>query len=98
MDDAALVLFSGGQDSTVCLAWALGRYARVETIGFHYGQRHAVEMQCRTRVLHHQPDRVVFVHRPGGRIDHRQRRSGRLRYRRLPGDLAAGPDPGAGLS
>ena len=48
MDDAALVLFSGGQDSTVCLAWALGRYARVETIGFHYGQRHAVEMQCRS--------------------------------------------------
>ena len=56
MDDAALVLFSGGQDSTVCLAWALGRYARVETIGFHYGQRHAVEMQCRTRVLHHLRD------------------------------------------
>ena len=53
MDDAALVLFSGGQDSTVCLAWALGRYARVETIGFHYGQRHAVEMQCRTKLLHH---------------------------------------------
>ena len=52
MDDAALVLFSGGQDSTVCVAWALGRYARVETIGFHYGQRHAVEMQCRTEVLH----------------------------------------------
>src|SRR5437763_5460962 len=52
MDDAALVLFSGAQDSTVCLAWALGRYARAETIGFHYGQRHAVEMQCRTEVLH----------------------------------------------
>ena len=51
MNDAALVLYSGGQDSTVCLAWALGRYARVETIGFHYGQRHAVEMQCRTTVL-----------------------------------------------
>src|SRR5947207_2535681 len=51
--DTALVLFSGGQDSTVCLAWALERYARVETIGFDYGQRHAVEMQCRTRVLHH---------------------------------------------
>jgi len=41
---AALVLFSGGQDSTVCLAWALDRYARVETIGFAYGQRHAVEL------------------------------------------------------
>jgi 7-cyano-7-deazaguanine synthase len=52
MDDAALVLFSGGQDSTVCLAWALGRYARVETIGFDYGQRHAVELRCRTTVLH----------------------------------------------
>ena len=53
MQDAALLLFSGGQDSTVCLAWALARYARVETIGFHYGQRHAVEMHCRTAVLHH---------------------------------------------
>lgn len=46
----ALVLFSGGQDSTVCLAWALSRFARVETIGFDYGQRHAVEMDCRPRV------------------------------------------------
>jgi 7-cyano-7-deazaguanine synthase len=46
----ALVLFSGGQDSTVCLAWALDRYARVETVGFDYGQRHAVELQCRQRV------------------------------------------------
>ena len=43
----ALVLFSGGQDSTVCLAWALSRYARVETIGFDYGQRHRVERECR---------------------------------------------------
>jgi len=48
---AALVLFSGGQDSTVCLAWALQRYARVETIGFDYGQRHRVELECRPRVL-----------------------------------------------
>jgi 7-cyano-7-deazaguanine synthase len=46
----ALVLFSGGQDSTVCLAWALDRYARVETVGFDYGQRHGVELQCRRRV------------------------------------------------
>ncbi|MBE7940381.1 MULTISPECIES: 7-cyano-7-deazaguanine synthase QueC [Ramlibacter] len=51
MHDAALVLFSGGQDSTTCLAWALDRYARVETIGFDYGQRHAVELTCRTQVL-----------------------------------------------
>jgi len=43
----ALVLFSGGQDSTACLAWALARYAEVETIGFDYGQRHRVELDCR---------------------------------------------------
>jgi 7-cyano-7-deazaguanine synthase len=48
--EAALVLFSGGQDSTTCLAWALARFARVETIGFDYGQRHRVEMECRLRV------------------------------------------------
>ena len=42
--DTALVLFSGGQDSTVCLAWALERFARVETVGFDYGQRHVVEL------------------------------------------------------
>ncbi len=48
--DTALVLFSGGQDSTVCLAWALERFARVETIGFDYGQRHAVELSVRPRI------------------------------------------------
>jgi len=45
--DAALVLFSGGQDSTVCLAWALERFARVETVGFDYGQRHRAELAAR---------------------------------------------------
>jgi 7-cyano-7-deazaguanine synthase len=48
--DAALVLFSGGQDSSVCLAWALERYARVETVGFDYGQRHVIEMEARQSV------------------------------------------------
>lgn len=46
----ALVLFSGGQDSATCLAWALDRYEKVETVGFDYGQRHAVEMQARLAV------------------------------------------------
>ena len=46
----ALVLFSGGQDSTACLAWALDRYARVETLGFDYGQRHRIELDCRQTV------------------------------------------------
>ena len=47
----ALVLFSGGQDSTTCLAWALENFAHVETIGFDYGQRHHVELQARQTVL-----------------------------------------------
>jgi 7-cyano-7-deazaguanine synthase len=47
----ALVLFSGGQDSTTCLAQALSRFERVETIGFDYGQRHHVELQARLVVL-----------------------------------------------
>ncbi|HEY4030435.1 MAG TPA: 7-cyano-7-deazaguanine synthase QueC [Caulobacteraceae bacterium] len=58
-DEAALVLFSGGQDSTVCLAWALERYGWVETVGFDYGQRHGVEMAARetvrARVIEHFP-------------------------------------------
>lgn len=47
-NEAALVLFSGGQDSATCLAWALDRFGRVETLGFDYGQRHAVELECRS--------------------------------------------------
>jgi 7-cyano-7-deazaguanine synthase len=47
----ALVLFSGGQDSTTCLAWALDRFDRVETIGFDYGQRHRVELDIRPDIL-----------------------------------------------
>jgi 7-cyano-7-deazaguanine synthase len=49
--DKALVLFSGGQDSTTCLAWALDRFAGVETVGFTYGQRHAAEMEARPKLL-----------------------------------------------
>jgi 7-cyano-7-deazaguanine synthase len=48
--DCALVLFSGGQDSTVCLAWALERFACVETVGFDYGQRHRIELDMRPRI------------------------------------------------
>ena len=51
MNKRALVLFSGGQDSTTCLAWALARYDFVETVGFDYGQRHRVELDCRMRIL-----------------------------------------------
>lgn len=51
MHSSAFVLFSGGQDSATCLAWALARYKRVETIGFDYGQRHAVELNCRQSFL-----------------------------------------------
>jgi len=49
--EKGLVLFSGGQDSTTCLAWALARFGEVETIGFDYGQRHRVELDCRISVI-----------------------------------------------
>lgn len=47
----ALVLFSGGQDSTTCLMWALENFAEVYTIGFEYGQKHSIEMECRQNIL-----------------------------------------------
>jgi len=56
MQHHALVLFSGGQDSTTCLAWALTRYERVETIGFDYRQRHRPELDARKRILQLLPD------------------------------------------
>ena len=59
--NAALVLLSGGQDSATCLAWALDRYARVETVGFDYGQRHAVELEARRAV------RTALSERPAWR-------------------------------
>ena len=49
--ETVLVLFSGGQDSATCLAWALQRFARVEMLGFNYGQRHAIELACRDDLL-----------------------------------------------
>ena len=56
-EESALVLFSGGQDSTTCLAWTLDRFSTVETIGFDYGQRHAVELDCRGSVIQTLRDR-----------------------------------------
>ncbi len=62
----ALVLLSGGQDSATCLAWALARYEHVETVGFDYGQRHRVELDCRARLRQaldgHWPDRLGDDH------------------------------------
>mgnify|MGYP000070670805 FL=1 len=50
---SALVLFSGGQDSATCLAWAMERYARVETVGFDYGQRHHIEVDRAQDIAKH---------------------------------------------
>ena len=50
-NNSALLLFSGGQDSATCLAWAVENFTRVETVGFDYGQRHSVELECRMQVL-----------------------------------------------
>lgn len=61
---AALVLFSGGQDSATCLAWALDRFERVETIGFDYGQRHRAELDARKTVL----DRILAFPQWAGRL------------------------------
>ena len=65
MHTSALVLFSGGQDSTTCLAHALSRYERVETLAFDYGQRHKVELDARLNVLAaikaRQPDLPVLI-------------------------------------
>ena len=81
--DNALVLFSGGQDSTVCLAWALERFARVETVGFDYGQRHRIELDARPSIRERLAENFANVEfnlsdaemkeiaglaRPGGRI------------------------------
>ena len=51
MTETAMVLFSGGQDSATCLAWALDRFDHVETIAFDYGQTHAVELEVRTAFI-----------------------------------------------
>ena len=62
--DSALVLFYGGQDSTTCLAWALSRFSRVETVGVAYGQRHAIELVCRGPVR----DGLAAMKDWGGRL------------------------------
>lgn len=59
MNESALVLFSGGQDSATCLAWALAHYAHVETLGFDYGQRHKVELDVRTPLRTAMADRFL---------------------------------------
>ena len=85
----ALVLFSGGQDSTTCLAWALNRYQDVYTVGFDYGQRNAVELECRARIRERLPaiadwegslaaDRVVRLDFLPGLVDSALTSEGRI--------------------
>ena len=75
-EEGALVLFSGGQDSATCLAWALRRFARVETVGFAYGQRHRVELDCAERFRTRYAIPVErLVGRRGHRADGRARRA-----------------------
>jgi 7-cyano-7-deazaguanine synthase len=66
---SSLVLFSGGQDSTTCLAWALERFPIVETVGFDYGQRHRSEMDARPKILGELRDRFAKWHDKIG-LDH----------------------------
>ena len=75
-ESTALVMFSGGQDSATCLAWALERYAHVETVGFAYGQRHAVELACRAPLR----DGMAAMNGWGGRLgpDHMVEMGGAL--------------------
>jgi len=85
-ETSALVLFSGGQDSTTCLAWALDRFDRVETVGFDYRQRNRVELEARRRSAQHLrsgPQPAVPHLRRGARLStrHRAPRDGRLRDR-----------------
>ncbi|GBU16712.1 MULTISPECIES: 7-cyano-7-deazaguanine synthase QueC [Methylobacterium] len=61
--EGALVLFSGGQDSATCLAWALDRFPQVETLGFDYGQRHRIELDGRATIR----DRIVGIEPSWGR-------------------------------
>jgi len=63
--EGALVLFSGGQDSTTCLAWALAQFGRVETLGFDYGQRHLIELSCRTVLREHLSEHPGWADRLG---------------------------------
>ena len=70
LSDGALVLFSGGQDSATCLAWALDRFSHVETLGFDYGQRHRIELDCRA-TLRTEMTRIVPAFAGGLGDDHK---------------------------